>query len=154
MGTVSERLDDFRITMLLADAAQVVDGKLYVLGGGWSVTGPQPTPSALAVLIQVPWGETNRPHQLRLELVGAGGEPVMLPTGPDSAPQPLVIETKLEVGRPAGIRPGSRLSVPLAFGLFPLPLTPGERYLWRLTLDGAGHPEWQVEFDLRPAQGR
>jgi hypothetical protein len=27
-----------KITMLLADAAQEVQGKLYVLGGGWSTT--------------------------------------------------------------------------------------------------------------------
>ena len=33
--------------MLLADAAQQLGGKLYILGGGWSVTGPQPAPSAI-----------------------------------------------------------------------------------------------------------
>ncbi len=147
---MSERLDDFRVTLLLADAAQLVGGKLYILGGGWTITGPQPSPSALAILIQVPWGETNQPHQVRLELVDAKGAPVTLPTGADTAPQPLVIETKLEVGRPPGVRPGSHLGVPMAFGLFPLPLTPGERYIWRLTLDGQGRPEWQVEFDVRP----
>ena len=26
--------------MLLCDSAQVADGKLFVLGGGWSLTGP------------------------------------------------------------------------------------------------------------------
>ena len=30
--------------MMLCDAAQVSDGKLYVLGGGWSMTGPDPVP--------------------------------------------------------------------------------------------------------------
>ena len=29
-----------KVTMMLADAAQAVEGKLYILGGGWSVTGP------------------------------------------------------------------------------------------------------------------
>lgn len=28
-----------KVTMLLADAATVAEGKLYILGGGWSVTG-------------------------------------------------------------------------------------------------------------------
>ena len=31
-----------KVTILLADAAQAVEGKLFVLGGGWSVTGPEP----------------------------------------------------------------------------------------------------------------
>ena len=30
-----------KILLMLCDAAQAVDGKLYVLGGGWSIT---PTP--------------------------------------------------------------------------------------------------------------
>ena len=38
--------------MLLADAAQVSEGKLHILGGGWSVTGP-PAPSAIALLVEV-----------------------------------------------------------------------------------------------------
>ncbi|HYT79952.1 MAG TPA: sigma factor [Actinomycetota bacterium] len=29
-----------KVTMMLADAAEVADGKLFILGGGWSVTGP------------------------------------------------------------------------------------------------------------------
>ena len=37
--------------MLLCDAAQVADGKLYILGGGWSMTGPDPVPSAVALKI-------------------------------------------------------------------------------------------------------
>ena len=40
------------VTMLLADSAQVADGKLYVLGGGWSLTGPDPTPSAVAIKLE------------------------------------------------------------------------------------------------------
>ena len=35
--------------MLLCDGAQVADGKLFVLGGGWSLTGPDPMPSAIAM---------------------------------------------------------------------------------------------------------
>ena len=35
-----------KATLLLADAAQAAEGKLYVLGGGWSVTGPGPAPMA------------------------------------------------------------------------------------------------------------
>ena len=51
-----------KLTMLLADAAEAVGGKLYILGGGWSITGPQPTPSAIAIKIDVPWDQTNKVH--------------------------------------------------------------------------------------------
>src|SRR5213078_2286630 len=62
-----------RATLLLADAAQAVEGKLYVLGGGWSVTGPQPVPMAIALKIDVPWDQANTRHSWRLELLDADG---------------------------------------------------------------------------------
>ena len=43
------------MTLMLADSAQEVGGKLYILGGGWSVTGPVVPPSAVAIKIDVPW---------------------------------------------------------------------------------------------------
>lgn len=54
-----------RLTVVLCDAAQTVDGKLYILGGGWThVAQPQPQPLslALAVVVAVPWGDANRRH--------------------------------------------------------------------------------------------
>ena len=43
-----------KVTVMLADYAQGADGKLTIVGGGWSVTGPMPVPFAIAVLFQVP----------------------------------------------------------------------------------------------------
>ena len=40
-GPRCARLARVRVTMLLADFAQVCDGKLTVVGGGWSLTGPR-----------------------------------------------------------------------------------------------------------------
>ena len=37
-----------KVTMLLADYAAVADGKLTIVGGGWSVTGPVSPPFAIA----------------------------------------------------------------------------------------------------------
>ena len=45
---------EVRAWMLLADYAVVADGKLYVSGGGWSVTSPG-APSAIAMKLDVPW---------------------------------------------------------------------------------------------------
>ena len=135
--------------MMLADSAQAVGGKLYILGGGWSITGPLPCPSAIAALIHVPWNETNRKHGVKVELVDEDYRPVLVPTPQGDAP--LVIQGDFEVGRPPGIVPGSSIEVPFAFNIPPIPLRPGARFVWKLTIDGKGDDDWQVIFSTRPA---
>jgi hypothetical protein len=117
--------------MLLADSAQAVGGKLYILGGGWSVTGPAPMPSAIAIKFEVPWEAANRKHKVRIELLDSDGQPVMVP-GPEQ-PQAMLIQADLEVGRPPGISPGTPLDSPFAMNIGPLPLQ-GGRYEWRCTV--------------------
>jgi hypothetical protein len=41
-------VDTLNVTLVLADYAVVSDGKLTIVGGGWSITGPDPAPSAVA----------------------------------------------------------------------------------------------------------
>ncbi len=108
-----------RATLLLADHAVVADGKLYINGGGWSVTGPG-APSAIAVKLDVPWDRANQRLHLRLRLIGQDGEPVTLP-GPQG-PQPIEITGDAEIGRPAGLVHGADIDFPLAFQIGPLPL--------------------------------
>jgi hypothetical protein len=138
-----------KVTMMLADSAQAVAGKLYILGAGWSLTGPQPSPSALAILVDVPWNETNRKHQLKVELLDADYRPILLPT--PTGKSPLAITSDFEVGRPPGVAPGSSTSVPFAFNIGPLPLEHDKRYVWKLTIDGQGNDDWQVVFSTRAA---
>ena len=45
-----------RATLMLADAAQAADGKLYILGGGWNLIGPEPSPTAIAMHFEVSSG--------------------------------------------------------------------------------------------------
>jgi hypothetical protein len=135
-------------TMLLADAAQAIDNKLYVLGGGWSITGPDATPSALAIALKVPWDEANEPHELRIELVDSDGAPILV-TAPEGE-RPLVIESQFEVGRPPGLRPGTPIDLALAINLGPVALAPGGRYEWRLTIDGHAEAHWHAAFSTRP----
>jgi hypothetical protein len=139
-----------KATMMLADAAQAAEGKLYILGGGWSVTGPSPSPSAIAVLIQVPWDRTNVEHAFRVELIDSDGDAIVLETEAEGA-QPVVIEGAFEVGRPPGIKPGVPIDVPLAINVGALPLAPGGRYEWRLSIDGESHEDWRLAFSTRPA---
>ena len=71
--------------MLLCDAAQVSDGKLFILGGGWSMTGPDPVPSAVALKIDVDWHEAEASHHWELFLEDADGRPVLVDT-PETSP--------------------------------------------------------------------
>lgn len=134
--------------MLLADFAQVSDGKLTVVGGGWSLTGPEATPFGIAMLVRVPWDQANRVHTLRLVLLDADGQPVLAETEEGESPVVFFDDLQFEVGRPAGIKPGTPLDFPLAINSGPLALAPG-RYEWRLTIDGEGDDAWRLPFTVR-----
>jgi len=140
-----------KVTMILADSAQASESKLYILGGGWDFIGPAPSPSAIAMLFLVPWDQTNRKHVFRLELVDSDGEPVVLPT-PMGGEEPVAVTGDFEVGRPPGVPAGSSLNVPVAINFGPLPLEPGRRYEWRLTVDKQSLEDWRLAFNVRPAQ--
>ena len=139
-----------RVMLMLADSAQAVEGKLYILGGGWSLVGPEPTPMAIALKIEVPWDETNRRHTWRLELLDSDGGAVAVPG--DSEEAAIEIGGEFEVGRPAGVKPGTPIDLPLAINLTPLPLEPGGRYVWKLSIDGRTEADWQLAFSTRPAE--
>lgn len=94
-------LDEVEIkVMMLADGAQAVGGKLYILGGGFDRINMPTTPFthgfALAMLIDVPWNATNQPYQIVVELLDADGESVGYRA-----------DATLETGRPPGTRQGN-----------------------------------------------
>ena len=139
-----------KITIMLADFAQAVNGKLYIMGGGWSLTGPLPSPSAIAIKVEVPWNDTNRKHSLKLELLDGDYRPVSAPTPDGQAP--VAISGEFEVGRPPGMMPGTPIDIPFAFNLPPFPLEPGRRYVWRVSVDGKAEDDWEVAFSTRKAE--
>jgi hypothetical protein len=139
-----------KVTILLADAAQAVNGKLYILGGGWSIIGPEPAPIAIALKIDVPWTEANKPHQLKLILLDEDDRPVKVET--QVGPRDVEVGSTFEVGRPPGLTPGTPLDVALAINLGPLPLQPNRRYKWRCLINDVFEEPWQVSFSTRPAQ--
>ena len=136
--------------MLLADAAQAADGKLNVLGAGWTMIGPQPTPSAIGIIFDVPWDRANEQLEFLLELVDQDGHPVIAPGEQGEAP--IRIEGGFEVGRPPGVKRGTPLTLPIAINVGPLPLDPGGRYEWRLTVDGESQDGWRLPFSIRTGQ--
>src|SRR5919199_1725985 len=141
-----------KVTMLLADYAQAAEGKLNIIGGGWSQIGPEPTPFSIGLKFDVPWDQANHRFTFVLELVDADGTPVELPGAePDGDGGPVRVEGELEVGRPPGLRPGTPIDAVLAINFGPLPLPPGERLAFRLTVDGEHDEDWTLGFDTRPA---
>jgi len=136
------------VTMLLADSAQVADGKLYILGGGLSIIGPRPQPVAIALRLLMPWDRANVPHEWLIELLDEDGQPVM------AGERPIQVRGRVEAGRPAGARPGTPLGVALAINMAALKLEGGKRYSFQLSIQGESRPEWQASFSVRnaPAQ--
>lgn len=133
--------------MMLADAAQEVGGKLFILGGGWSITGPTVPPMAVALKVDVPWNQANQTHQWELVLTDADGKPISLET--QEGAQEIRIGGEFEVGRPAGLAPGSDIDLALTVNVGPLPLEPGNRYAWQLWIDGVTDDDWRRAFTVR-----
>lgn len=116
--------------MILCDFAEAINGKLYVMGGGWDqIQGPNPVNCAVAVQFKVPWTQTNQKHRLAIKLLADDG-PYVAPNG-----QHVGIDGEFEVGRPPGHTPGDPLSNTIAVRFDGLPLPTGG-YRFSLEVDG------------------
>lgn len=105
---MNEATDEMDVAyFVLADAAQVVDGKLYLIGGGWDIIWfnqfPAAHPFAICMGIRVPWNLTNMPHTMKILIETADGQGLG------------EIKGNFEVGKPAGLAQGSSQLINLAF---------------------------------------
>ena len=103
--------------LILADSAQVVGNKLYLLGGGWDVIAerkgfPFDQRCGIAIAVNIPWNETNQKHSFEIEVISED----------QNTEEPKSI-AKLgggfEVGRPPGIPLGQsqRIQIAIDIGL-------------------------------------
>ncbi|MEX2081352.1 MAG: hypothetical protein WEC33_07020, partial [Dehalococcoidia bacterium] len=64
--------------LILADRAEAVNGKLYMMGGGWDrIWVPdfaKPHPLSIAVGVVVPWSATNEKHSLSVRVEANDGQ--------------------------------------------------------------------------------
>ncbi len=101
--------------LILADSAQVIANKLYLLGGGWDrLTVNKGFPfdqhCAIAVSVKVPWNETNQRHTFEIEVLSEDQN--------TEEPKSIAkIQGQFEVGRPVGIPIGQEQRIQLAIDM-------------------------------------
>jgi len=101
--------------LILADSAQVVGNKLYLLGGGWDIISPRKgfpfnQRCGIAVAINVAWNETNQKHNFEIEVISED----------ENTEEPRSIAKmggQFEVGRPPGIPSGQNQRIQLAIDM-------------------------------------
>jgi hypothetical protein len=95
--------------LILADFAEVIGGKLYLMGGGWEAIGgdslPIVRPMGIAVGVRVPWTETNQRHTVEIQVQDEDGQQV------------AKIDGHFEVGRPPGMPSGHPQRFQLAMNM-------------------------------------
>ena len=99
---------------MLADGAEAVNGKIFILGGGverhMAPQFPATLRADIACGILVDWGEANRTFAMSLKIVSEDEKVV------------AALEFTMEQGRPPGAKPGQSLRTLLAIkGPFPIP---------------------------------
>lgn len=119
--------------LILADAAQVVGNKLYMIGGGWDVLTvnsgfPAVQQMAVAASFIVPWSDTNARQTAEVEIFDEDRNAVM-----------ANVTGEFEVGRAAGIPPGSSQRTQLAV-MMGLKIEHAGQYSIRCRLNGEDQP--------------
>lgn len=129
---------------LLADAVQVVQGKLYLLGGGWDtlfVPGfPARFPSlGVGLRVRVPWSWADQVVVIGVDLQDEDGARV-LPTAP--------LAQGVKVSRPPGLPEGSDLGVARSFTFNNLTFPHAGAYSFVITIDQ--EVASRLRFSVRP----
>lgn len=115
---------------LIADYAEIVGGKLYLMGGGWDTTYAAEMPAmvrqAIAVGIRVGWTETGK------------NLPVAIVVEDDDGQVLVKIDGAVTVGRPEGLIPGTPQLTQMAANVaFNAPRFGGYRVMVTAGEDGA-----------------
>jgi hypothetical protein len=102
-GVIFSERPQFEL-LCLANHVEAINGLLYMVGGGWTDhhrPPQQPTGQTtishigIAVMVRIPWNETNRPHRFEVEIQDLDGASF------------LKVEGDLNMGRPPQLVPGA-----------------------------------------------
>jgi hypothetical protein len=127
--------------LLVADRAEVVNGKLYLMGGSWDRIQPQKFPHrmmlGIAVGVRIPFAYTDEQHTVAIEIQHEGERQVGF-------------EAKLTTGRPPGMA-GMDMLVPMAFNI-PLAIPAEGTVVLRAGVDGREPRRHEIRALARPQQ--
>lgn len=130
--------------LILADSAEALNGKLYLMGGGWdSVTVTdigRPVPMAIACGVNVPWSETDDAHELSLAITDQDGREV--------APR---LQASFKTGRSPNLERGHPVHVPFAIKA-ELQFPDAGTYVISATVDDNAETRRKLAFHLRTAE--
>ncbi len=127
--------------LLVADRAEVVNGKLYLMGGSWDRIQPQQFPHrmmlGIALGVRIPFAHTDDQHTVAIELL-------------HDDTRMIGFEAKLATGRPPGMA-GMDMLVPMAFNI-PVAI-PGEgQVTLKAVIDGTSGRRHEMKVIQRPQQ--
>lgn len=127
-----------RATVLLARSAHLdPNGTVHALGLGWTTTTSSAPQHALIVFVDVGWSEIGSEFPIRAELVDGDGNRV------------AQTEQNLINARRHPVHPeGTPVTIPFVATIPQLTLAVGQRYQWRVTIDGEMHEEWLAGFTV------
>jgi hypothetical protein len=124
--------------LLVADRAEVVNGKLYLMGGSWDRIQPPTFPHrmmlGIALGVRIPFAHTDDQHTVAIELVHADARLVGF-------------EAKLTTGRPPGMA-GMDMLVPLAFNI-PIAIPDEGLVVLRAAVDGRTPRRHEIKVTRR-----
>lgn len=125
--------------LILAEHAEAIHGKLYLMGGAWETIHvarfDQPVTLSLAAGIQVPWHATNIHHGVVVSVQTADGEVLAAEQHP------------IMMGRPAHIEPGTSQRALLVLQMSVVLPRP-DRYVVMAAIDET--PQARVAFRAVP----
>jgi hypothetical protein len=134
--------------VMLCDFAEVSGGKLFITGAGISLlasgsaTAPYPVNISLAILVSIPWTETDSQHLMTIELISeatGGQERVMLsdqlPEGHDPQDMGMIVFI-FSASRLPTMMDGDESTMPVSVPLFGLPLPELGPYFFSVRIDG------------------
>ena len=129
--------------LLVADRAEVVNGKLYLMGGSWDRVQPPQFPHrmmlGIALGVRIPFAHTDDQHTVAIELL-------------HDDTRMIGFEAKLATGRPPGMA-GMDMLVPMAFNI-PIAI-PGEgQVTLKAVIDGRSGRRHEIKVTQRPQQGQ
>lgn len=124
--------------MLLAHSGHLdKGGTLHALGLGWTTCTTPTQQHALIVLAEVDWSEIGRRIPIRAELVDGDGNRVT-----------QTEESTIRAQRHPVHPEGTPVTIPFIAIVPPLNLAVGQRYQWRVTIDGEMHEDWLAGFTV------